>query len=351
MRKEIICIFVCLTLVLTTLVVIVPEDLKVEASSDGGGIGDNGRLGLDWHFIRNITENLSYVILNPIVYGEDELKMGRDFGSDGEHYAAFNILQDEMINLSLYNPGLDPPYIEQIQNIESGFNKQTASMNLTEKLEENTMGLTIYNENDDTNKNIKDFHIRPLWNWTFLLAVPISILENEYNLNPSETILRTRKTLLTNNFSYQHLKIQESPHYTDWFLNFIKSELQNLTTDQLINNRTAFNNYTICKFQDHYNFTYGELNQSTADELLPWYTDYWQQSRCDEPVVFIFDNRTFGANYTNSTLQDILQFIYENCPDIAEELVEMIKDNWLILEMFLWQLISVGNCKGYVYYD
>jgi len=109
MRKKIIGIFVCIMLVLTTVVVIVPDDLKVEATPGGGG--EEGGIGLDYQYIRNITENLSNVIFK---YPTGMIPKGRAFGAWGEHFAAFNILQDEMINLSLYDPTSNPDGISSI---------------------------------------------------------------------------------------------------------------------------------------------------------------------------------------------------------------------------------------------
>jgi len=86
MGKEVVVILICMMLVLTAVIIIVPENLKVDATPSGGG--EEGEIGLDFQYIKNITEALSRVIFNPAVYEQGELKKGRAFGSDGEHYAA-----------------------------------------------------------------------------------------------------------------------------------------------------------------------------------------------------------------------------------------------------------------------
>ena len=80
MRKKIIDILVCIMLIMTTILIIVPEDLKVKAVLEESN--NNGEfIGLDFQYVKNITLKLSEVNLKPEVYEEEELKKGRSFGS------------------------------------------------------------------------------------------------------------------------------------------------------------------------------------------------------------------------------------------------------------------------------
>ncbi len=68
---------------------------------------------LDYQYIYNITENLSNVIFNAYnEYNGEDIAKGRAFGTKGEKYARDIIIKPEMINLNLYNPSLDPPYLD-----------------------------------------------------------------------------------------------------------------------------------------------------------------------------------------------------------------------------------------------
>ena len=125
-------IFICIMLVLTILIMIEPSNIKVKANPDNGG-----DISLDYQYIYNITNELSEVIFNPDVYGQDELEKGRAFGSTGEHYSATDILKPEMINLGLINPGLDPSYLDEITNLKWYPLKKRAhgKENLTDKID------------------------------------------------------------------------------------------------------------------------------------------------------------------------------------------------------------------------
>ena len=85
MKDKIVGILTCVMLVLTAVIMIVPDNLKVEATSGGGG-EDDGSIGLDYQLIYDITKNLSWVVYDaPLDYG---MQKGRAFGTTGEWYAA-----------------------------------------------------------------------------------------------------------------------------------------------------------------------------------------------------------------------------------------------------------------------
>ncbi len=100
MTTILICMLMCLSSVL-----IIPDDLNVKATTGGGTNGKN--VGLDYDYIYNTTEDLSYVIFD--AYDPGEIKKGRCFGTKGEHYAAEQIIQPNMTTIGLSNP-----YLEQI---------------------------------------------------------------------------------------------------------------------------------------------------------------------------------------------------------------------------------------------
>jgi hypothetical protein len=79
---------------------IIPKHLETEAKTQEPEYIPS-MIGLDHDFIWNITKVLSYVIKE--VYGEDEIAKGRDFGTDGERYAAKDIIEPAMNNIGLWN--------------------------------------------------------------------------------------------------------------------------------------------------------------------------------------------------------------------------------------------------------
>jgi len=137
-------------------VVIINNNSKVEATL---GEEDEGGVGLDYQFVYNVTKNLSWVIFD--AYNETDLPKGRAFGSKGEHYAK-DLIYDYMNDIGLYNVTL-----EQIEDIPSIFDHYIPSINLTNKLETQSIKITIHNE---TNTTLNDFHIQPTWNWRLWLA-------------------------------------------------------------------------------------------------------------------------------------------------------------------------------------
>ena len=96
MKKKIVGILVFMLLIAGILVVpdypIVKADICKKA------------IGLDYNFMWNITKNLSHIIFD---YPSDMIPKGRAFGTWGEHYAANDIIAQNMSNIGLYNITLD----------------------------------------------------------------------------------------------------------------------------------------------------------------------------------------------------------------------------------------------------
>ena len=294
MRKKIIGIFVCIMLVLTAVVIIVPDNLKVEATpGSGGGEGD---IGLNFSYIRMITENLSNVIYK---YPSGMLQKGRAFGTWGEQYTADQIIQDEMIEIGLYNPGLDPPYLEQIEDIPSGF--ELSSINLTNKLETLSLGITVHDEVNRTNTTLIDFHIQPMWNWRLWLALAeyllgpnideiLEYLDSIFGINTSDYPIYNmivNESWLTKNVSYENLSLQPRPTNLSWFFDVLFNRTSEIINNESIIDCMSFMNYFLPELQEYHNFTFGELNPSNAAEELSWFEQWKPPTMGDEDFLYI----------------------------------------------------------------
>lgn len=112
MRKKFFVLIVTLLMVCSTIMII-PNDLKVEADPGGDGGGDNGSLNLDNDFMWNVTHNLSMVVHN--AYTEGEIRKARSFGSEGDHWTADYI--EELMNDELNLEDVIKIKIENISDI------------------------------------------------------------------------------------------------------------------------------------------------------------------------------------------------------------------------------------------
>jgi hypothetical protein len=90
--KKIGCIFICMLVCLSSIVIMSIE-LKVEATT-GGGSGSNGLVGLDYQEIYKKTKSLTDIVFN---ITDNGIYKGRAFGTEGEHAAA-DIIYNWMIN-------------------------------------------------------------------------------------------------------------------------------------------------------------------------------------------------------------------------------------------------------------
>lgn len=161
MRREKIIVF-CIVLLLC-----IPSVSFIVSNNATADIPDHGAgdVKINGTYIYQIAYNLSRIIFQ---YPTGELPKGRSFGSFGEHYAANEIIKKEMMNnLKLYNPGLTPSYLQQIQNL-NGSQKDFASI-----LEILAKNLTI--NHSGTPENV-DCFISPRWtNETGPLEFPWNI--------------------------------------------------------------------------------------------------------------------------------------------------------------------------------
>jgi len=272
--KNIINIFIGTILIFSTIsFVIIPEDMIVKAISGNGGEDTK----LDNNFIYNITKKLSDVIFDaPLDHG---IQKGRAFGTNGERWAADNILEDEMIELGLYNVTLEP--IENISGIRIAesllINLATpAQGKLTTKPDILDYQLTIKNLTSN-NTITPDCYISVRWN-------------DSNHFSPSDTYN------LTHNFSYTGLVIREEE------LNISIINLSNYIFNEILTNFTGSGyfdllNYIILLFENYYNFTFANID---SENTSTW-PSYMRPINISQDFVFIREAQYFNPKYLTET--------------------------------------------------
>jgi len=247
MNKQIVAIFITL-LMIGTIFVISPNELKVQASSGGG----NGFV-LDYTYVFNKTFALSNIIKN---VSENGLDKGRAFGTKGENDAAEDIA-DWMEEIGLYDPTTTTypnlEYREQIKNKPSETND--------DKLVVKSKGLTYYYNSNPT--VVEDFYIGPRWNKTML-----------------EPVFRKEK-ILTNNFSHNSLKVKRRPGFPwyDEIASYVYNKIvAGLNEDEIsknskLNDEEYIINSIIQQFQTNYSFNLDDNNLGPDNESIPWYNE------------------------------------------------------------------------------
>jgi hypothetical protein len=233
-----------------------PENQKVKTSSM-----EDGDIGLNFSYVKTITENLSYVIYN--AYNGSELRRGRFFGSKGENFAA-ELLSNEMKALGLYDPtpkNTKFPYLDKLENLKTKdypVRLIPPYLNLTASVEILEKGLTVIDVSDPSNpirKEVPDCYISHFWN--------DSVIKFSYD-----------KNLLTHNFSFDNLSIRHepvkgcyfSPRNATWFYDFIRDTK---IIELLINNKSIYSfqtlwNATLPLFESYYNFTFETLDPNDS---------------------------------------------------------------------------------------
>ena len=372
MKHKIFVLVMTLLICLSTILII-PSDLEVEASGGGGGEGESEDIGLNFSYIEEITYDLSQVIFN--AYDNNtEIRKGRYFGSKGEIFAAKEILQDEMIEMGLYNPcsGTEP-YLEKIENINAEAYLIKNLGNLTDDLQPLSYGMsyTYYSEQNITNTTITDFHIEPKWNLRIILAplkaiVGPTVNEDHEDVeeflellgldNPYWYNMIFNESMLTKNVSYSNLKLLPRPTDFSWmkgFLLWIIEELCDKINDQSITDFGSLMAYILPEFQEHYGFTFGELNPGNASGIFDWYEDQWyNSSRCgNEDFLYIAEDNAHNPNATGEYyyMKEYFKSLLEECPDLSF-IWDAIIGATVAVEMLLWNL-SMPNCKGLIKFN
>ena len=292
-----------------TTILIIPND-SVEAESQG----ENEDIGLDFDYIYNVTENLSKIIFS---YPPGDLAKGRAFGSEGEHWAA-NYLVDEMDNLILHDPteNQEKPYRDEIEQNKPPriFRRENPWIpKLTSKIKRNYLELNV----NDT--DITDFYITPAW------GQKSTVLRTRFFMFPFYCMHR-----LTNNYSYTDLDVIHKPHCSstslDEFFDYIEDKYSNLLSYLGI-----LIPIIILEFQEYYDFSFEELNETNAPDLLSEF--YYNISseemiNAENPYVLIEENPTFDLESTTPL---------------------RTHEREIINYLFLWK--THRKCKGIIRFD
>jgi len=328
MKNKIVGIFVCLMLV-TTTIVFVPEKMNVKADPV-----DEEDINLDYDFIYDLTYNLSRVVyIAPLDHG---IEKGREFGTKGENYTRINIIEPKMIEIF----GVDNVTTEKLGNIQSTY----LQGNLTHKLETLSQGLTINQggESDD----LVDFFISPRWNHTFRENYRV-FDENKYNYD---------ETLLTNNFSYEGLKIFKRPglkNCTRLFISmihrFIINNCDGKLFEQIITENLTLNDWTLLlssflqDLENECGFSFENYEEmGPGNSSLPWY-DPVIAGLTDDFVV-IDEEPFFNPDVL---LPNLLQRFAENNP-IATLPIFFTK---MMMMIQIYYLSVLDHFKGMILFD
>jgi len=356
MKNNIFGILVCVMLVLTTIVVIGPNELKVGATSGGGG-GEDGDVELDYDYIFSITENLSYIIRDPSYW------KGRDFGSPGEHYAK-NLIKGWMEDINLDNPGLNPPYLQQIDNITSGFENHVPSINLTNDIEIKSIGITVNDKVNETNTTLTEFYIEPMWNWRFWPAAvgfnfsnqekTEDILEDVFNIDTNNCYVWNmcfNKSWLTKNYSWENVKLVSRPTNVSWFFDVIIDLLDEIIANESIVDYVSLTKFILPEIQDNHSFKFGELTPENASEKLEWFNEWYPPTiGDDEDFVYIGEDPKFNINATDiyPCLKAFLEAVKGKTG--GKLIINDVLRAWTHIELLMWN-ITMPNCKGLLLFD
>ena len=292
---------------------------------------------LDYRYIRNFTADLSRIILDENVYPPGTIPKGRFFGSVGEQHAAKEILQDEMIDIGLYNPSLDPPFLDKLTNLDFKYFRFKAvppRLDLTTKLEILAKGLTVINLTNQSNpveEEIIDCYISPFWN--------NSTLNLFYDMDK-----------LTYNFTFENLTIDNVPtencYYTPcnntWFNGF----LNNATVLELIlSNDSSYDlpilwNSTMPLFEDYYNFSFENIDLNDNSTWPSGYVRY--DNNETEDYVLIQEHSLFNPFSDVDAWKPPKKIPISLIPIIV---VLREKYSWV-----LWHKMN-PHCKGMIRFD
>ncbi len=140
MKQKIYVLVMTLVFCLSTIVIVL-NDVDVEATAGGGGqSGEIGEIiGLDLDYMWEVTDNLSNVIHNKQVYPDGSIPKGRAFGTAGDNWTAEYLKREMDIEMGLDNVEKLP--IGPIEDIKLINRYYSSRINITE------FSLCINNEN------------------------------------------------------------------------------------------------------------------------------------------------------------------------------------------------------------
>lgn len=292
-------------------------------------------------YVHNIAQQLSNVIYT---YSPSELAKGRAFGSNGERYAAQNILAHEMSHIGLYNLSLSPPYLERINNTPK-------EKNNTCELEVNAKSMTITNiTNASCNNKSVDCFISPRWslegNWTSGVKAP-----------------KHNRSLLTHDFNYTDLKIYRSPReFFHYIIELFNHKLNTLMEHFNESNITGFEDYVISQFQNYYNFTFEDIIDHPENATrLPWYNatlygpdDYllMEEDRGNNPNYSRVPVILGLVTWINNRLHNmgLPWYIHQNEDTLTLD-TAVLYIRTIINRMLIRLYRHLPHCKGVIRYD
>jgi len=326
MRRKIIVLGIAMLLIISGMA-FVNMDRIVTAYPGDEGDGENL---LNTSYAYDITEQLSKIITD--VYEDGELAKGRAFGSKGEHFAAENIIAYEMDKIGLWNPNLNPPYLEQIEPIESMYDDFDKLDNLTDKLE------VLEQEIKINGTDVIDGVIRPRWNLAgagYLDRPLPNWLIETYNVYP--------RSWLTNNYSHTDLQIYRTL-LMSWWDDFVKS-LNPFIEQELLENESIvgfkdFFNWIMSYFEDYYEFTFETLNESAAKENFTWIDESFYNRA---GFVYIEEDPAFNPDYNLPDWGPIMNNI------MGGSSYEWMRKAGFMIRSMIWRFIPC--CKGLIRFD
>jgi hypothetical protein len=330
-------ILILITLLYLSCITITDINIFVNASS-----GDD--IYLDTQYIYDITYNLSDVI--NIVYNNTEIAKGRFFGSKGERYAAEEILQDEMIELNLYDPtgSNDPSYLDRITNITifDGFN--IAQRGLINLMRNGNLSLTYLR--DITEKEL--------------------ILNHSGDPEPVDCFMTATPSESTDSINWTDLKIIKTDNYdcTDDYIKNVTLNIGLQSYNITLENLSKLNEleYSIVRwhirdlircndidilmeeaFEQEYNFTFGQIDPSD-DETFPTFLSTIDD--VDDGFVFFEEYRAFNPDIRElPSLQSSTDFKIFNIWHYA------VRGTYISLRLRAWNETYGDKLKGVLYYD
>jgi len=331
-KSRIFLIFITLVMIFSATQIFVPNNQNVKADAGGGG-GQEG-IGLNFSYMKEITEELSDIVYDAYNVPAGDLPKGRFFGSKGE-LDAKDYLLDEMDDLGLnpYPDIIDEKYTSLYVKFEH------RGKDLNDSLMVNKCDITLNKLDPEDSKEIEGV-IRPLWNLTvfngFFLSKIIPVggwFDTKYNVYDHER--------LTQNLSMSDLKIVIKP--TNYkFLNQVFSQYSDEFENFEGETEIELFDFTLTKIEEYYDFNFADLNESNHEEMLSDLNDSFASYGCysdySEPFVFIAENPAFNSNPT---------YFDEN------KLGRFGLKIRMILESIFWKKCPYfqGNCRGIILYD
>ncbi|HWR63958.1 MAG TPA: PKD domain-containing protein, partial [Candidatus Thermoplasmatota archaeon] len=325
-------------------------------------------IAFDYQLIFDTTQYLSWRINNS--YNNTEQAKGRDFGSKGEHDAAYYI-SNIMTNLNLYDPDVDPncniSYLQQIKDAWENitFLNITIPQSVTnDLLEINNKKLTLHNFS--ANGTANEF-----------IDIPECYISAEYGNASFKSFLQKNPNYdynnLTKNFTCSDLHIKPLPLLTYTFIDkFLNDTLTQIFFNESIQNKTRSNENIFDEnltglFEKYYNFTFEDLLENPENATtLPWYNEtcYNNNYNC----IYLDEFTNFNPNYSSiPSLDAWIQFILKVLKNdsyginidnsaftllpVFQKLIRPFRQNIITRLFYIYHLRHPEFYKAFMVYD